>query len=250
MIFSKTTFMKTFFEGNPEKVNIELSIQLLKDLVSPNYNFSDSIDINSKVFLENGQERVISQYVLFINEEIGNVFSSQINPMEYNSSFFENIANYVGFHKEEIFQRILDGTLSVILSAIASSILIFMGMTSGVTIAAAFLGAFLGFLIKKIICWFRNDENSIAIVKTIKDWAAKVYSDYVLPNDFNTDFETILNNLENEDGNDDVKIQMKSEKVQQHNDNKLEFFKISFDKLGFLDLTKTKTKKEKLYVFI
>jgi hypothetical protein len=234
--------MKTFFDHNSTQTNIDLSVQMLQDLTPSTNDFSNIVNFDSQTFSENGQDKVIGQYILLINKEISNIFYSQINPDQYQSSTLQSIANYVGFTKENIFQKLVEGSIDFLLGSVAVAILVFVGMSTSAVITAAFLGAFLGFLVKKATRWLcsGNDPKYFDIVIKIKNWAAKVYSDYVIPNDFNIDFEVILSNLENED---DVTNQIRSEYIQETGSSRLMYFNESFEHLGFLDMTQNKIEK-------
>ena len=245
IIFSKTAFMHEFYDGNSEETNVELTLQIFKDLVSPDFDFSDFIDIETNRFVDGGQERFIGQYILLMNKELSDVFYSQMNPSDYTPGMFQYVADFVGFSKEAVLATLVGGTLDLILSSIAVSILVFMGMTSGFTVPAAFLGAFLGYLLKLFLTWVSDklDEYTGAIT-SVKNWASQVYSDFVLPEDYTMEYENVFRNIELE--SEEPTIEMNKEQMVQNSSQRIQYYKEAFESFGFLDLTQTEGERIRL----
>lgn len=245
IIFSKTAFMNEFYAGNSEETNVELTFQIFKDLISPDYDFSDLIDMETNKFVDGGQDKFIGQYILLMNKELGDVFYSQMNPSDYTPGMFQYVADFVGFSKEAVMETLVGGTLDLILSSVAMSILVFMGMTSGFTIPAAFLGAFLGYLLKLFLSWVGDKiEEYSGGITAVKNWASQVYADYVLPEDFTMEYENALRNIEIE--NEEPTIEMNKDQMVQNTAKRIQYYKEAFDNLGFLDMTNSDAERIRL----
>lgn len=234
IIFSKTTFFNAFFEQNAEELNIELSTEIFKDLISPDFDLSDLIDLEHKQFRAQGRSRFIDKYVLLMNKEIGDVFYSQINPSQYTPGSFQYVSSFVGFTQEAILDTLQDGTLSLILEKVSKSILMFMGMASGLSVPAAFLSSFLGFLLDKFKDWVGSQiEQHAEQIAAVKAWTTQVYSSFVFPEEFTVDYKMELKMMEIQ--NTALKIEMNEENLVQNSQERLKYYYRQFESLGFSD---------------
>ena len=153
MVISKSAFLSSFLGNLPEKEKIEVSTQMMRDLVSPDYDLSDLINYQENSFYDEKQIEFQNLYILLLNRELSNIFESQIDKKQETTSFYESIANYIGFTKEAIMTTLYSGTMSIILGAVGVAILVFLGFSAGYVITLAFLKAFLGFLVNKFKKW-------------------------------------------------------------------------------------------------
>lgn len=227
--------MNEFFENNSERTNIEIAIQIFRDLLSADYDFSGLIDLSSNQFLENGRANFISEYALVMNKEIGDVFYAQMHPTDHDSGMFQSVASFIGFTRDAVVATLVNGTLGLMLKDLATSILNVLGYSTGLTVPVAFLKAFLAFLLGKFLGFIGSQvEKYQDQIASFKKWVAEVYADFVMPEDYSMDFEAILKKMEEK--NQSLGLNFSEEKSAIATSEKLGHFRVLFENIGYLGL--------------